>query len=87
MREKGRYFEIPAGDYPAIEQAAVVLKSSTQKETARRFLNFIKEPGTVELLQTYGFSIPKVECPRSHPGASRDRTTQFCFRQITNLSS
>ena len=24
MKEKGKYFEIPADDYPAIEQAAVV---------------------------------------------------------------
>jgi len=59
MKEKGRYFEIPTDGYPAIEQAAVVLKSSTQKETARKFLDFIKEPAVVEILQTYGFSVPR----------------------------
>jgi molybdate transport system substrate-binding protein len=31
MKEKGKYAEIPAAKYPAIEQAAVILKSSQHK--------------------------------------------------------
>ena len=59
MKEKGKYVDIPVEDYPAIEQAAVVLKSSQNKEIARQFLTFLKTPGVQELLRGYGFSVPK----------------------------
>jgi molybdate transport system substrate-binding protein len=58
LKDKGKYAEIPADDYPAIEQAALVLKSSQQKETARAFLAFVKSPEIVNLLKTYGFAVP-----------------------------
>lgn len=58
LKDKGKYQEIPADDYPPIEQAAVILKSSQQKETARAFLAFVKSPELVNLLKTYGFSVP-----------------------------
>ena len=41
MKEKGRYVKIAADEYPAIEQAAVILKFSKQKETARQFLDYL----------------------------------------------
>ena len=59
MKDKGRYFEIPSDEYPAIEQAAVVLKSSKKKDLAKRFIAFLKEPGSVEVMQRYGFVVPK----------------------------
>jgi molybdate transport system substrate-binding protein len=59
MKDKGRYVEIPAADYPPIVQAGVILKSSRNKELAERFMNFMKEPATVALMARYGFSIPK----------------------------
>jgi molybdate transport system substrate-binding protein len=58
LKDKGRYAEIPPENYPPIEQAAVILKSSQQKETARAFLVFVKSPEIVNLLKTYGFSVP-----------------------------
>jgi molybdate transport system substrate-binding protein len=58
MKEKGRYFEIPKDDYPAIEQAAVILKSSANKETARQFVAFLGTPALQDLLRSYGFSVP-----------------------------
>jgi molybdate transport system substrate-binding protein len=58
MKEKGRYVEIPGDDYPAIEQAAVVLKSSPNKEVARQFFTFLKTPAVQELLRGYGFAVP-----------------------------
>lgn len=58
MKEKGRYAEIPADDYPAIEQAAVILKSSPQKELARRFVAFLQTPAMLDLLRSYGFVVP-----------------------------
>jgi len=58
MQSKGRYVEIPADDYPAIQQAAVILKSSGQKNVSRQFLDFVKTPGMVDLLHSYGFANP-----------------------------
>jgi molybdate transport system substrate-binding protein len=58
LKDKGKYEEIPADDYPPIEQAALILKSSQQKATARAFLAFVKSPAIVDLLKTYGFSVP-----------------------------
>jgi molybdate transport system substrate-binding protein len=58
MKEKGRFVDIPSDEYPAIEQAAVILKSSKQKDTARQFLDFLKSPAMLELMKTYGFSVP-----------------------------
>jgi molybdate transport system substrate-binding protein len=58
LKDKGKYVEIPADSYPPIEQAAVVLKSSLNKETARQFLNFLKTPPMLDLLRAYGFSVP-----------------------------
>jgi molybdate transport system substrate-binding protein len=58
MKDRGRYYEIPVGDYPPIEQACVILKSSQQKDAARAFLNFIKAPAFSELFRAYGFALP-----------------------------
>jgi molybdate transport system substrate-binding protein len=56
LKDKGRYVEIPTQDYPPIEQACVVLKSSSQKDAAKAFLNFIKTPETVALFEAYGLA-------------------------------
>jgi molybdate transport system substrate-binding protein len=56
MKEKGKYAEIAASEYPAIEQAAVVLRSSSQKELARKLMDFIKTPAIQELMRHSGFS-------------------------------
>ena len=58
MKDKGRYAEIPSGDYPPIEQACVILKAAKQKDTARAFLDFIKTRTVAELFQNYGFAVP-----------------------------
>ena len=59
MKTAGRYVVIPASDYPPLIQAAVILKSSPNKELANQFLKFLKEPGTVALMEQYGFAVPK----------------------------
>ena len=58
MKQKGRYAEISADEYPPLDQAAVILKSSRQKEIARQFIDFLKTPPILELLRSYGFSVP-----------------------------
>ncbi len=56
MKDKGRYVEIPADEYPPIEQACVILKSAKDKETARKFLEFIKTPQVKDIFRGYGFA-------------------------------
>jgi molybdate transport system substrate-binding protein len=58
MKDKGRYAEVPAGDYPAIEQACVIMRSSKNKDIARQFLKFVQSLPIRDLLQKYGFAIP-----------------------------
>ncbi len=58
LKDKGRYVAVPTDEYPALEQAAVVLKSSRNKEAARQFLEFLKAPEILDLLRAYGFSVP-----------------------------
>jgi molybdate transport system substrate-binding protein len=59
MKDKGRYAEVPAGDYPPIEQACVIMRSSKNKTVAAQFQKFIQSPAIRELFQKYGFAIPK----------------------------
>lgn len=58
MKDKGRYVEIPQNDYPPIEQACVLLRSSKNKDVARQFLSFMKSPAIGDVLRTYGFDVP-----------------------------
>jgi molybdate transport system substrate-binding protein len=58
MKDKGRYVEVPEVDYPPIEQACVILRSSKNKDVAQQFLSFIKTPAIHEVLKSYGFNVP-----------------------------
>jgi molybdate transport system substrate-binding protein len=58
MKDKGRYAEVPAGEYPPIEQACVMLRSSKNKKVAEQFLMFVKTPAIREVLRSYGFDVP-----------------------------
>lgn len=58
MKDKGRYVEVPEEDYPPIEQACVILRSSKNKDVARQFLSFIKTPAIHDMLKSYGFNVP-----------------------------
>ena len=59
MKSAGRYEVIAPEDYPPLIQAAVILKSSHEKEVAKQFLKFLKEPETVALMEQYGFAVPE----------------------------
>jgi molybdate transport system substrate-binding protein len=61
LKKEGRYVLVPVANYPPIEQAAVITKSSNKKATARQFLAFIKKPGIVRLMRDYGFVVPDGE--------------------------
>lgn len=57
MQDQGRYFEIPRTLYPALRQAAVILKSAQHKEVAQRFMEFLRKPEIVSLFRQYGFEV------------------------------
>ena len=59
MKNQGRYVEIPATEYPPIEQACVILSSSKDKETAKQFLSYIKTTAVADTLNRYGFDVAK----------------------------
>jgi len=57
MKDKGRYAEIPGDEYPPIDQAVVILKSSKNKAVAQQFLAYVQRPAMVDLLKQYGFEV------------------------------
>ena len=57
MKGQGRYAEVPANEYPPIEQACVILSSSKNREIAQQFLSFFKTSAIADLLKTYGFDV------------------------------
>ena len=59
MKNAGHFVDIPDSDHTPLEQAAVILKSSREKETAVLFLDFVRKPAIVSLLEQYGFTTAK----------------------------
>ena len=57
MRDRGRYAEIPADEYPPIDQACVILRSARDKALAQQFLSHIKGAEVAKLLAAYGFDV------------------------------
>lgn len=57
MKDQGRYVEIPANEYPAIDQACVILRSSKKKEIAQEFLAYIKSATVADVLASFGFDV------------------------------
>ncbi|MBA5865432.1 MAG: molybdate ABC transporter substrate-binding protein [Nitrospira sp. CR1.3] len=58
MKSKGMYWEVPADTHPALEQGAVILKSSQHQQSAREFLEFLKGEKGQEIMRRYGFTLP-----------------------------
>lgn len=59
LKSAGTYIEIPADFHRPIEQAAVVLAASRQKALAHQFVDALKKPEVVQILQSYGFAVPQ----------------------------
>jgi molybdate transport system substrate-binding protein len=59
LKSSGTYIDIPESWYPPIEQAAIVLTSSRQKTLARQFIDYLKKPDSVRMLQAFGFAVPQ----------------------------
>ena len=59
MKGKGKYWEVPAEDYPALAQGVVVLARSPHKKEAAEFVEYIKTKEAAEMLRKYGFTLPQ----------------------------
>jgi len=58
--KSGKTWEIPRELYPPLEQAVVLMKSSSNKPAARAFLAFLQTESARATLARYGFSLPAV---------------------------
>jgi len=58
LKDRGRYWKVALDAYPTLNQAAVVLSKSKQKDAARKFLEFVRTPEATSLLTSCGFSLP-----------------------------
>jgi len=67
MKNQGRYWTVPLDAYPTLNQAAVVLSRSNQRDAARKFLEFLRGAEATSLLASYGFSLPA----EKHPSGER----------------
>jgi molybdate transport system substrate-binding protein len=56
LRGSGTYVEIPATAHPPIEQAAIVVSASKNKEAARRFLDYMRGAQAQAALRRFGFA-------------------------------
>ena len=57
MHDKGKYWLIPESSYPPLEQAAVVVKSSSEAALARAFVDYLKSPFAIDRFRRYGFEV------------------------------
>lgn len=58
-RSRGRYWIVPATDYPPIEQAAIIVHRSGHRQLARSFLDFLQTPEGRATFRHYGFTVPE----------------------------
>jgi molybdate transport system substrate-binding protein len=67
--KEGKRWEIAVDMHPSIEQAAILLKTSRNKTSARAFLEFLKSEGGRATLSKYGFTIPGANAARPSPSS------------------
>lgn len=58
LRRDGRFVPVPPSSYPSIEQGAVVMRNSEEKELALRFLQFMQSQTGRALLNSSGLTAP-----------------------------
>lgn len=59
LGHKGRYWIVPQDAYPALEQGAVIMAHSKNKEPAQKFLEFLRSADSAAILKRYGFAEAK----------------------------
>jgi molybdate transport system substrate-binding protein len=64
LAEAGAYAAVPASLYPAIDQAAAILRASPNKDAARAFLQYLQRREVVAALAEAGFGPARVRAAR-----------------------
>jgi molybdate transport system substrate-binding protein len=59
MQGNGKYWEVPADAYPALDQGVVVISQSQHKKEAGEFVAYIKTKEAATVLRRYGFTLPE----------------------------
>jgi molybdate transport system substrate-binding protein len=59
MKDAGTYYEIPAGDYPTMNQEGVILSYAKNPEAAAQFKHFLISDEARAILRRFGFGIPR----------------------------
>lgn len=57
MKQKGDFRVLPQDSYPPLDQAAVMVRSSRNKQNARKFLSFLSSSGARAILRENGFEV------------------------------
>lgn len=61
MRAAGRFWKVPDGTYPALEQGGIILPWAADPAAARAFRDFLLSEEGQRILGRYGFDRPKSE--------------------------
>ncbi|MBO0911134.1 MAG: molybdate ABC transporter substrate-binding protein [Acidobacteria bacterium] len=64
-RGETRFEEIPGDEYPPIQQACVILKSSREQRLAREFESYLQTPEARKVFEQYGFALPNPPATKS----------------------
>ena len=59
IKGTGKFWVVPAGYYPPLEQGVVVVSSSHHKNEAADLIEFLRSPEASAMLRRYGFTLPK----------------------------
>lgn len=58
MQGKGRYWVVPAGTYPPLDQGVILISHSPHQQDAEAFLGFVRTEEMADVLRRYGFTSP-----------------------------
>jgi molybdate transport system substrate-binding protein len=59
MRNRGKYWVVPAEAYPPLDQGVVLISHSPHAQEAAAFLEYVRTAEAAAVLQRYGFSLPE----------------------------
>jgi molybdate transport system substrate-binding protein len=59
MKDEGRFWKVPEGAYPKLEQAGVVRIGAANAEGARELRAFLGSESGMAILERYGFVLPR----------------------------
>jgi molybdate transport system substrate-binding protein len=58
MQGKGKYWIVPAEEYPPLDQGVVLISRSPHHKDAAAFLEYVKTAEVAAVLRRYGFTLP-----------------------------